>query len=255
MAIGIIESYFKINLLLIFLSFFIQGFSIPTDTVKKQNCPNGFLIQVNGNFRCIDTTDNYYPILTERWCATDSFFFMKKSINLQILEEPMWYGENIQDDRLRIYLIEYSPGYDSIVLFSLFRQNYNDFKLIKKEMPVFHNISYVVDNNNFPKGKYVFDIIGEPPVINYKQSEFIVPEKKMMKLIKYLNALKKCGTFDQYDSWSPAFVIEYCLAGNYHLIVAPEPQGWGGLLPEFKLNEKNCRRKDGLKIMKWLSEY
>jgi hypothetical protein len=45
--------------------------STPLDTIKKQNCPNGFLLQINGKDQCIDTTIMYYPSFAEYWDELD----------------------------------------------------------------------------------------------------------------------------------------------------------------------------------------
>jgi len=248
------------QLLVLLLTFFLHGYSTPLDTIKKPNCPNGYLISVNGNLRCIDTTLNYYPVRTEEWDETDTLSFMEKSINLQFLDEPKWCGEDIQGDRFRIFLIDS----DSIILYSIFNYNQQNFKLIKKEMlTVDYTIHCydIIDTVYFDtiyiyyldvKCSYIFP--KEIQSVNYKKTEFTIHKKEMKKLLKQLDRLKNCETFNRYGDFQ-SFVIEYFMNGNYFLLVAKDPKEWGRALPEFAHLEKNCRRKDGLKIMKWLSRY
>ena len=252
------------QLFVLLMMFLIHSYSASLDTVQKPNCPNGFLIQVNGIYRCIDTTLNYYPVWTEKWLEEDKYYFMMKSINLQLLDEKKWYKEDIQDEKLRIYTIKYPPMEylpdlsDSIILYSVVKQNHNIIKLIKKEMPVFNNIGFSVhDVHDYFSDldiKYLLNIPEEVQNMNYKQTEFMISKKEMKKLLKQLDRLKNCETFYRYGT-PPNFVIEYSMNGNYFLLIAKEPKEWSAVLPEFVYLEKTCRRKDGLKIMKWLSNY
>jgi len=245
--------------LFVFMYFCANGYSTCLDTVKKSNCPNGFFIQVNDEFRCIDTSLNFYPIRTEEWDGEDTNYFMMKSINLQLLDEQKWYGEDLQNDRLRIFLIDY----DSIVLYSVFNHNQQNFKLIKKEMPIVNTIYCydVIDTTDAGITRILHENVKCSLVfpkknqsVNYKQTEFTIPKKKLRILTKHLDALKNCNIFDLYST-HPSFVIEYFMNGNYYLLLADEPENWGGFLPEFEHLEKNCRKKDGLKILKWLKQY
>ena len=90
--------------------------------------------------------------------------------------------------------------------------------------------------------------------VNYIQTEFAVHKRKMQKLIKQLSAIKKCEIFDRFGPYS-TFVIEYVYKGNYYLLIAREPDEWGPICEVDKQLEKNCPRKRGLKILKWLSKY
>ena len=231
--------------------FFAYGYSTPQDTIKRQNsCPNGFLIQVNGEFHCIDTTISYYPI-----CPGDEeidlYPNMLKSINLKILKESKWYNEDIQGNRLRIFLIAYPPSFDSIVVYSFLDQNQDHIKLIKKKMPIFDNIGFCATNPLNPfEGYLFFDTKKEISSVNYAQTEFIIPKRKLNGLIKQLHALKNCETFDRYSMF-PEFVIEYFFEGDYHLLISTIPSEWYRMSEQ----EKNCRRKNGLKIMEWLNNY
>ena len=274
----------KIGLLLILLAFFFQGYSTPLDTIEKPNCPNGFLIQVNNELCCIDTAIIYYPTMIPypnsifwlQWDVNREHFSYNKtkSINLQILGEPIWYNKNMQEDLLRIFLIEYAPNYDSIVFYSFVKQDQKFMKLVKKEMPIFyypicfmHDSSYFVYNSAYflPNMDYVFpdsscyyyikNIHDEIQSVNYKQTEFMIHKKEMKKMFKQLDNLKNCDIFHRYGANFPSFVIEYFMQGEYYLLVAEEPKEWGALRPEFAYVEKNCRKKDGLKILKWLKQY
>jgi len=280
--------------------FYAHGYSTPLDTIKNQNCPNGLWIQVNGEFRCIDTTILYHPLpkpwnelyqnyyhdkmksLTWKQLIFEGlnelsiyYYYRKmKSLNLQLLEEQKWYNEDIQEDRFRIFLIEYPPSYDSIVLFSLIKQDQNLNKLIKKEMPVYYYYEpFLPDSNYFlidscyyllPEYGYVFPdsssysdsssyYIKESSVVTYKQTESIISEKKLQKLTKQLNKLINCEACDRYGE--AFFVIEYIFKGDYYLFIAMHPKYWCRVIPESLEVKGKYPKKSGLKIMKWLSEY
>jgi hypothetical protein len=261
------------------MTFFVHGYSNSLDTIKKQNCPNGLAFQINGKERCIDTTLLYYPLIWERdttmeWdkLGWDGREFVKNvqynskmiSNNLQILGESKWYNEDIQEDRLRFFLIGYPPNYNSIILYSFFEQSYNYIKLIKKEMSLFyHDDCFLPDSNYFKEGNtyylpdinYVFPDSSscfinkeENYFVNFKQEEIIIHKRKMKKLITQLDILKKCETFDEYF-WDLSFVIEYTFEGKYYLLLARQPYYW------FYPENDNCPRKSGLKIEKWLNRY
>jgi len=240
----------RITLLFLFVTFFSYGYSTPLDTHKKKKCYNGYVFQINGKEQCIDTTIMYYPNFTEYWEDFSQYYNMKKSINLQLLEEPKWYNEDIQEDRLRIFLMEYPPSCDSVLLYSFIKKDCNSIKLIKKEMFFYH-----YSGSYMPGSMNLFIDTEKELVANYKQTEFIIRKKKLQRLTKELQALKECETFDQYGP-HPNFVIEYVCQGKYYLLIAQTPDLW--VSPncfEDKQLEKRCPRKSGFKIMEWLKQY
>jgi len=293
------KQYCQILLISLCIIFFAYGYSTPLDTIKKSNCPNGFSIQINGKYQCIDNSILYYPFpkywndlyqnyyhdkmksLTWKQLISEElgelsihyYYNRMKSLNLQLLEEPKWYNEDMQEDRLRIFFIEYSPSFDSIVLFSFFMQDQNFIKLIKKEMPVYYYYEpFLPDSSYFlidsiyvwPEYGYVLPdsssysdsssyYIKEHSVVNYKQTEFVIHKRKIQSLIKQLHKLKNCETFDRYG-YDSGFVIEYFLRGEYFLLVAETPEWYDGQ-PEFLEVDRRCPRKSGLKIMKWLKNW
>jgi len=84
--------FYKIKLFAIFVAFFAHGYSTPLDMIKNQNCLNGFWIQINGNYRCIDTTIRYYPTdMVDRLIPEHSRLI---ALNLQLLEESKWDTED-----------------------------------------------------------------------------------------------------------------------------------------------------------------
>ena len=235
----------RIKLVSILSLFFVHGYSTPLDTIKRQNCPNGFLVQVNGEYRCIDTTIRYYPLYPDD--EIDSYWNMLKSVNLQILGELKWYGEKIEENRLRIFRIEFSPSFDTIELYSFLEQNQDYIKLIKKKMFLYHFPDPDNISNNIG---FVFNVTEKMYSVNYTQTEFLISKKKLKGLIKQLSVLKKCETFEQYG-WPPEFLIEYSFKGSYYLLIAGSPEYyWCQRAPKCK-----CPRKSGFKILKWLSEY
>jgi len=261
------------------------GYSSPIDTTVIQNCPNGFLMKINGKYQCIDSTIKYYPILEQIDEYEQYFYSMLKSINLQILGESKWYNEEIKEDLLRFLLIQQKPGFDSVVLYSFLKQDNSFFKLVKKEMPAFvhsccflqdsiyilHYISdlkpdvrfFFTDSIYYLNGR-IYNIsnsnislsnrIEEPYIVSFTQKEYDVSKREMQRLVKQLNRLKNCETFERYG-YNPAFVIEYFFCGKYYLLNAMDPKNWCRHLPICKQLEKNCPRKSGLKILKWLSKY
>jgi len=255
----------KIKFLFILMTFYCHGYSSSIDTIKKINCSKGFLIQINGKPQCIDSTLVYYPGFIEQW-DMDQYYNMMRSINLQLLEEPKWYGEKIKENRMRIFRIKYPPSFDSIVFYSFCRQDDNFIKLKKKEMPVYYPLSYVRDSSHFVYENYgdtvkcfldyafSYKNIENLNSVNYIQTEFVVHKRKMQKLIKQLSAIKKCEIFDRFGPYS-TFVIEYVYKEKYYLLIAREPDEWGPICDVDKQIEKNCPKKSGVKILKWLNNY
>jgi len=237
--------------LILLLILFIHGYSTPLDTIYKQNCHDGFSIQINGKYECIDTTFFYYPTLTEKWgdeymVVVDKFYNMENSINLQILQELKWYNEEIEEDRLRIVILitKNYPNIDSIVLYSFIKLNNEYTRLLKKEMTFFYPYFYIFEN------------IAEAAIVNYRQTEFIIHKKKMQNLIKQLNILTNFETFNRYTSaFRPAFVIEHICNGRYTSLIATEPSKWFKVPYDSEFKDIFSPRKNGLKVMKWLNKY
>jgi hypothetical protein len=207
---------YRVQLMSIFLLFFAYGYPTPLDTIKKQNCHNGYLLQINGRYQCIDTTIIYYPREIDDIIEGHG---RRMSLNLQLLEESRWDHEDIQEDRLRVILFEYGPSYDSIVLYSFFKRDRNNIKLIKKEMPAFYQPGDFLDSSP------PFNNIEEVNIVNYKQTEIIIPKKKMPKFIKQLNKSKKSETFDGYE-WPPIIVVEYFYKGDYYQSIIYSHWAW-----------------------------
>jgi len=234
----------RVFFFVVFVFFYTQGYSTPLDTIKEQNCSNDFWIQINGNFRCIDTAIHYYPLI-EFWNKSERNTFRLKSLNLQLLKEDKWYNEEIQEDRLRIFLIEYAPNYDSIVLFSFFKHTHDSIKLIKKEMSVFYYADWFSNPSNA-----LCPIIEKDKTMVYKETEFFIDPKNVAKLKKQLHRLRKCETFDHF-SLPPAFVIEYTFKGDYFLLISSEPKRWCKKYRECK----KCPKSSGIQVTEWLKQY
>jgi hypothetical protein len=269
--------HIRIKLIFIFVIFFTNGYSIPLDTVKRQNCPEGLSLQINGKQQCIDTTIRFHPHSIyyhppEYWFESDEedYYLEMISVNLQILEESKWYNEDIQEDRFRIFLMRCAPGYDSIVLYSFFKQNHDSIKLIKKEMPVFYTPHcflpdsdyFRIDSKSYrPAYDYVlpdstcyYKNKDTLYIVHYKQTEFIIHKKGMQKLVKQIDRLKECEIFDRYGN-AINFVIEYLYKGNYYLLMANEPWQWCKRFPLCRQLDKKCPANSGYKVTKWLKKY
>jgi len=230
----ILSFFLKAKLLVIFTLFFIQGYSTPLDSLKKQDCFNGFLMNINGEYRCIDTVIRYFPnyITAEKLLQ---YFDMLVSINLQLIEEPKWDKENLQEEKLRITFIENLPYFDSIVIYSFIKHDDNFIKLIKKEMPVCYPLFQVRDTSSFMYEYYgstkkifleydfFYKNIEKMQNINYKQTEFFIHKRKMQKLLKQLKKYPTNTTIDAFG-WSPVPVFEYIYKGDYYQIISPSPE-------------------------------
>jgi hypothetical protein len=259
-----------------------------TNVIQAQNtslCDMGYIININGENRCIDTTLLYYSIPYALYYDTLSHDFIRYgkypiwaySILMKILNEEKWDNQSLCEDKMRIFILDYKNL--NLILFSFYNLYKDTIQMIQKTMKVYFPppkmpiaMKFLEKNSqkdSFLDTIYYFDFIdstifitdkiqwnnfikdwytenyGKVDTITYSVATYKIPRRQYMKLQKRVYNLDRYKML--YDIFYENVLIEYVINNKYQLNwIAQE----GYIFYKDKFFKRN---KDNL--LKWLAKF
>jgi hypothetical protein len=267
--------------LLIFL-IFLQSVFLYAQTKYTTNycdCNKGYILNVNGENKCIDTTDIYY--FPYHYKRVDDYPSWNYTILMKIFDESKWNNQSDSENKMRLLFFD-NVSFDTLFLVSFSNLDKDTIRLVKYRM-----LSYFPPLKRPPCGKfskkdypsystmqggdtvYVFDYFdsvvymtdkirmdniiqdwytenyGKIDTVTYTTTEYQIPKKSYDKFFKHVVNLKKYN-FDT-EMLIDIVLIEYVINNEYQLNWITKD--------ELMLYRDKFFLKNMTNLLKWLNQF
>jgi hypothetical protein len=257
----------------IFLFIFIIGKAQMSDTLLELKCDKGYVLNINGENRCIDTTILFYNPHSE-FFIWDSIVYYPSwfyTVAMKIFNEQKWGKKYLTEDKIRVLLFD--DECDTLFLLLFSNVNTDTIYMEKKVMkwynaPLKKPITgkYLMKDSTYLYNFYYGDSIvcttdkirmdnliqdwytesyGKIDTVTYTTTEYQIPKKSYDKFFKHVVNLKKYN-FDT-EMLIDIILIEYVINNEYQLNWITKS--------ELMLYRDKFFLKNMTNLLKWLNQF